>query len=124
MTGQRSLGMCSSRLRESAELTRQRDKPYFRYGDRLLLVGTLESPPELEDFDYPAYLARQGIESVSFFPVATLLNEGEGTAFYRWLYSVRRSLADSLAQVLPEPQASLGQALLLGLRGQSPPGHG
>ena len=107
-------------LRESAELTRQRDKPYFRYGDRLLLVGTLESPPELEDFDYPAYLARQGIESVSFFPEATLLNEGEGTAFYRWLYSVRRSLADSLAQVLPEPQASLGQALLLGLRDNLP----
>ena len=107
-------------LRESAELTRQRDRLYFRYGDRLLLVGTLESPPELEDFDYPAYLARQGIETVSFFPEAILLNEGEGTTFYRWLYSIRRSLADSLAQVLPEPQASLGQALLLGIRDDLP----
>ena len=107
-------------LRESAELTRQRDKPYFRYGDRLLLVGTLEAPPELEDFDYPAYLARQGIKSVSSFPEATLLNEGEGTAFYRWLYTVRRSIADSLAQVVPEPQASLGQAVLLGLRENLP----
>ena len=103
-------------VRESTELARRRDRPHFRYGDRLLLEGTLEAPPVLEDFDYPAYLARQGIGSVMSFPEATLLDEGQGAAFYRWLYGVRRSVADSLARVVPEPQASMGQALLLGLR--------
>ena len=109
-------------LRESAELTRKRDRPYFRYGDRLLLEGALSDPPTLEDFDYPTYLARQGIGSVMSFPKATLLDEGEGNPFYQGLYTARRSLGRSLADVLPEPQASLGQALLLGLRGSLPEG--
>ena len=115
-----ALGDTLVTLRESTDLVRHRDRPYFRYGDRLLLEGTLEAPPELEEFDYPAYLARQGIGTVMSFPEATLLDEGRGAAFYRWLYGVRRRIADSLAQVVPEPQASLGQALLLGLRDNLP----
>jgi competence protein ComEC len=107
-------------LRASAELARRRDAPYFRYGDRLLLEGGLEAPPVLEEFDYPAFLARQGISSVMSFPEATLLGQGEGTAFYRWLHGARRRFADSLARVVPEPQASVGQALLLGMRKDLP----
>ena len=103
-------------VRESTELVRLRDQPYFRYGDRLLLRGALEAPQALEDFDYPAYLARQGIGSVMPFPEATLLETGRGTTFYRWLYNVRRRIAESLTRVVPEPQAAMGQALLLGLR--------
>ena len=107
-------------LRESARIARQRDRPYFRYGDRLLLRGALEAPPELEEFDYPAYLARQGIGSVMSFPAVTFVDENGGLAFYRWLYGLRRRLADSVARVVPEPQASIGQALLLGLRRSIP----
>ena len=106
--------------REPAELVRQRERPYFRYGDRVLLEGVVEAPPQLDEFDYPSYLARQGIGSVMSFPEVTLLDEGHGFALYRWLYSVRRRIADSLGQAVPEPQASLGQALLLGLRDSLP----
>ena len=108
-------------LREPAELVRTRERPYIRYGDTLLLEGVLQAPPTLEEFDYPAYLARQGIGSVMSFPQATLLDVGGGNPFYRWLYSTRRAVADSLAEVVPEPQASLGQALLLGMREHLPP---
>ena len=107
-------------LKETAELVRERGKPYFRYGDRLLLEGKVEAPEPFSGFDYPAYLARQGVFSAITFPEATLLGEGEGSAFYRLLYNVRRDLADSLARVVPEPQASLGQALLLGIRENLP----
>ena len=107
-------------LRESTELARLRERPFVRYGDRLLLHGKLEAPPVLEEFGYPAYLARQGIGSVMSFPSVTLLEEGRGPAFYGWLYGMRRRVADSLATVVPEPQASLGQALLLGLRDNLP----
>ena len=54
------------------------------------------------------------------FPEPSLVGEGDGIAFYRWLYRVRQHLADSLTRVVPEPQASLGQALLLGLRQDLP----
>ena len=42
-------------LREPVELVQVRDRPYFRYGDRLRLEGVLKPPRELADFDYPAY---------------------------------------------------------------------
>jgi competence protein ComEC len=103
-------------LRETTEIVQRRDRPYFRYGDRLLLVGAVQATPTLEEFDYPAYLARQGVFSVMNFPDATLMSDGGGSVFYRWLYGVRRRMADSLAEVVTEPQASLGQALLLGIR--------
>ena len=103
-------------LRESSGLVTLRNRPYFRYGDRLLLEGVLDAPPPLEDFDYAAYLARQGVHSVMYFPSVELLEEGRGSPFYRWLYGLRRSLANSIDMSVPEPQASMGQALLLGLR--------
>ena len=65
-------------VRESGGLVRARDRPYFRYGDRLPLQGRLDTPPELEGFDYPAYLDAQDIGSVMSFPTATLLAEGHG----------------------------------------------
>ena len=107
-------------LREPVELVQVRDRPYFRYGDRLLLEGVLKPPRELADFDYPAYLARRGIGTVMGFPAIQLLDEGEGAAFYRWLYGVRHSLADSISVAIPQPQASVGQALLLGIRDNLP----
>ena len=103
-------------LRAPVEIVAQRDRPYFRFGDRLALQGELNSPPELDEFDYPLYLARQGISTVMSFPTASLLAEGGGSRFYRWLYELRHDLAFSLARSVPEPGAALGQSILLGIR--------
>ena len=103
-------------LKETVEIVDARDRPFFRYGDRLLLTGALKPPPDLDDFDYPAYLARQGIGTVMAFPDVVLLNAGEGAAVRRWLLGARRRLAESLDRAVPEPQASFGQAVLLGIR--------
>ena len=102
------------------ELVRDREGPYFRYGDRLELAGTLEEPPFLGDFDYRTYLANQGIHSVLRFPAVRLIDEGEGNPGLRHIYDLRHKLSGSLDEGLPEPQASLAQALLLGLRGRLP----
>ena len=106
--------------RPNAQATSRRDPPHIRYGDRLLLEGPLTAPPELDDFDYPAYLARQGIGSVMSFPVVTIVDEGQGGRLRSTLFGVRRSLHSSLARSTPEPAASLGQALLLGMRDTIP----
>ena len=98
------------------EMAQDRAPPFFRYGDRLLLIGQLEPPPEIEEFDYPGYLARQGIGSVMGFPTVTLVDQDGGSVLRRWLYDVRHDLANSLEKTLPEPHAAFGQALLLGLR--------
>ena len=102
------------------ELSSVRDEPFVRYGDRLLLTGFPESPQPFEDFDYPQYLARQGIQTVLSFPKLSLLEDDAGLAPYRWMYALRSRLSESLATAVPEPQAALGQALLLGLSPNPP----
>ena len=54
------------------------------------------------------------------FPSVTVLDEGEGGRLRSALFRVRRSLHASLGRSAPEPEASLGQALLLGMRDTIP----
>ena len=85
--------------RATSEIAQQRQAPYFRYGDKLRVEGRISEPPELDGFDYAAYLARQGIAEVLDARRVTLIREGEGSAFYRSLYGFRRRLAASIAAV-------------------------
>ena len=102
--------------RVPADLAGSRDAPYIRYGDRLILTGSLESPRHLGVFDFPAYLESQGIGTVTRFPDAELIGEDGGRPFYRWIYALRRDMARAMSAVIQEPQASFGQAILLGIR--------
>jgi competence protein ComEC len=94
--------------------------PAYRYGDVLNVTGKLETPEPFDNFDYKAYLARQGIYSVVYYPKVEVLGQGEGVKPLQWIYSLRERLAASLARALPEPQGSLAQGILLGLRGNIP----
>jgi competence protein ComEC len=94
--------------------------PAYRYGDVLKITGEPETPLQSEDFDYKDYLARQGIYSVIYYPGVEVLDRGQGLKPLQWIYSLRERLSASLASALPEPQCSLAQAILLGLRGNIP----
>ena len=93
----------------------------YEYGDVLLVTGKLETPPRLDDFDYKGYLAHQGIYSTMLYPQTEMLERGKGFAPLARVYSIRNRLSQSLAEVLPEPQASLAQGIALGIRGNIPP---
>ena len=108
-------------VQPSAELLGERGESYIRYGDRLLLSGSLDEAPEFQDFDYRDYLARQGIHALMYRADAELLEEGQGSAALALVYRLRGALGRSLESSLPEPQASLAQALLLGVREGIPP---
>jgi len=94
--------------------------PTYRYGDVLKIIGKLERPPQFEDFDYETYLAHQGIRSVIYYPGVEVLHHRQGLKPLQWIYSLRERLSASLARALPEPQSSLAQGILLGLRGNIP----
>ncbi len=95
--------------------------PTYSYGDVLLISGELETPPQLDDFDYKDYLAHQGIYSTMLYPKIEILESGQGFKPLEWIYSLRNSLSQTLAEALPEPQASLAQGIILGIRGNIPP---
>ena len=110
-----------------ASLVQERENPYFRYGDRLELTGTLQQPQPFDRFDYPAYLESLGIYGILWLreradiKVAAPVNEQQGFRLPQiraGIYDLRRKLARSLDSALPPSQAALAQALLLGLRGQ------
>jgi len=92
----------------------------YHYGDILRITGEPKTPPELDNFDYKSYLTRKDIHSVIYYPRIEVLATDRGFKLLSWLYSLRNYLSHNLSQVLPEPQASLAQAILLGLRADMP----
>jgi competence protein ComEC len=90
--------------------------PAYEYGDVLQVTGELETPSQLDDFDYEGYLAHQGIYSTMLYPEIEISATGQGFKPLEWVYSLRNSLSQTLAEVLPEPQASLAQGIILGIR--------
>ena len=94
--------------------------PEYHYGDVLKVTGKLETPPQINDFDYKGYLARQGIYSITYYPKIEILDTGKGSKPLAWIYSLRNRLSQSLSLALPEPQGSLAQGIFLGLRGDIP----
>jgi len=95
--------------------------PAYGYGDLLRVTGELETPPRLDGFDYREYLAHQGIYSTMLYPEIEVLAGGSGFKPLEWVYSLRGRLSQTLAEVLPEPQAALAQGIVLGIRGNIPP---
>ena len=106
--------------RPPAPLTATREHPFFRQGDALRLAGEIEAPRRTGDFDFPRYLAKQGVGSVMAFPRMELHGTGQGPWLDRALFTARSEIAGALGRVLPEPQASLAQALTVGVRSDLP----
>ena len=101
-------------------LVRAARYPEYRYGDRLEIRGLLETPPEFADFSYRDYLARQGVYSLLRRPQITLLERGRGNPFWAGLYAFKRRAQDTIARILPDPQAALLTGILLGVESGIP----
>lgn len=95
--------------------------PAYHYGDVFTVTGKLETPPRLGDFDYEGYLADRGIYSTMLYPKIDVEPRNLGSPVMKWVYSLRHRLASALAATLPEPQASLAQGIVLGIRTSIPP---
>lgn len=98
-------------------LLNMRPYPEFHKGDSVEISGKLKEPPS--GAGYGSYLLRQGIVSVMDYPRVTLLGSAaKGPSL--WLQQLRSRLSNAISSTLPEPQASLGKAILLGERTEIP----
>ena len=88
--------------------------PAYAYGDYLRLEGYLKAPEKFDDFDYPAFLAKENIYSLMSFPAIAVLKQGQGNFLEEKLFSLKAVFKNSLAKNLAEPQDSFLAGLLLG----------
>jgi len=86
----------------------------FRYGDRVRAEDRLETPTDTSDFDYREYLARQDVYSIMSHPRVRVLARDQGFMPLGRIYSFKARAKNVIAQILPEPQASLLTRILLG----------
>jgi competence protein ComEC len=98
-------------------LIQARRFPAYSYGDRLRVTGRLQEAPVFDDFDYRAYLARQGIHSLMRQASTELIASGRGSPFWSLIYGLRARGSVLLNRVLPEPTASVANGMLLGIEG-------
>ena len=89
--------------------------PEFKYGDILELSGNLAAPNNFSDFKYDRYLARYDIYSVMSWPQVVV--QGYRPDFYASLLTFKFKVYQIINSALPEPEAGLANALLLGYKG-------
>ena len=87
----------------------------WHYGDRLILRGGLETPPENEDFSYRNYLANQGIYSFMPYASASLLDSQQGNPVAHAIFVFKAKALDIVYRLFPDPEASLFAGILLGV---------
>ena len=93
----------------------------WQYGDQLLFTGSPLTPAEFPDFSYKDYLARQGIQSVIYYPHGVQkVGEKEGSGFRRWLISFRENARLTILSLMPQPESGLLEGILLGLDNDIP----
>ena len=92
----------------------------WRYGERVNLVGNLETPSETPDFSYRSYLLHQGIRSVMSFPRVQLLEGRGGNFILASAYAIRRKAYQTANLLWPQPEGALLSGILLGLDGDLP----
>lgn len=88
--------------------------PVLSYGDELEVKAKLRDPGEFNEFNYRDYLAKLGIYSVAYNSEIILVNKNKGNFVFNFVLKIKYYFRDSINKILPEPQASLIDGLLLG----------
>jgi competence protein ComEC len=92
----------------------------WHYGDRVLLEGSLETPPEDEDFSYRRYLERQGVYSYMPRAQVQLMLPDQGNSVLSWIFRLKGRALETVYQIYPDPEASLLAGILLGVESGIP----
>ena len=94
--------------------------PTFSYGDEIKSAGILQKPESFNDFDYPAYLAKDQIYTVMYYPVIEHRASGGGDALHRGLFQIKHAFEGTLERVVAEPHAAFLKGIILGSRASMP----
>ncbi|MDP2648174.1 MAG: ComEC/Rec2 family competence protein [Candidatus Yanofskybacteria bacterium] len=101
--------------------------PEYDFGQTLSLAGTPQAPKNFSDFDYVAYLRKDGIRTVVRMPEIQTISEipmGNSErlriSMYSSILEIKDKFESSLQHSITEPGAALTAGLLLGSRTDIP----
>ncbi len=86
----------------------------IRYGDDVRLFGTPRTPPQLDDFNYRDYLARERVFSIVYNAEAEVITNGDARSVRGALLDVRNDAREAIQRTLSEPYSALLTGILLG----------
>ncbi len=94
--------------------------PEFPFAGVLRIKGDVAKPENSPDFDYKNYLAKNDIYLISKYPEIKLIRRSAGIGIPQYLSALKMSFIENINKILPEPQASLLSALLVGTKKSLP----
>jgi competence protein ComEC len=92
---------------------------HFSYGDRVRVEGELKLPQAFasdagREFDYPHFLAKDGIGYQMSFAQVHVIDTNNGNPVWALLYRIKQTYTDGLAAALSEPEAGLAAGITAG----------
>ena len=109
--------------------------PNYQYGDKLKISGILKKPENFNNkmlpnssssinsvtfFDWPAYLAKDGIYYEMFYPQTEFLSAGNGFWLKEKLFDLKAEFLSAIAKVVPEPHSAFLGGITVGARESLP----
>jgi competence protein ComEC len=93
--------------------------PQYYFNERIIFSGKLEKPKKFKnendiEFDYPKFLAKDGIGYVMFNPQITSREQKTGGYLNRFLISIKTWFSVNLQKELKSPQSGLAAGILIG----------
>jgi competence protein ComEC len=86
----------------------------FAYGDRLKVIGELQTPFEAADFSYRDYLARKGILSTMAYANVFFIEGERGNPIKAAIINLGDQGYTTLQRLFPSPESELLAGILLG----------
>ncbi len=89
------------------------------YGDEITFSATLEQPESFltdtdRTFDYPAYLAVQGIYATTTTYSFEVIRHHQGNRMLEKLFAIKRNIVHAITNILPLPESGLFAGILIG----------
>ncbi len=90
------------------------------YGDTISVTGSIEPPKAFDTdtgrvFDYPGFLKARGVEYVVSYAKISITEEEQGTLL-GYVFKGKDYFEKEIEEIIPEPQAGLGEGVLLGVK--------
>lgn len=108
-----------SAMRKPKILIYSRAYPKFNFGDKIAINGKIQKPQKFIDtntnkFDWPAYLAKDGIYLETFYPEIKLISSRNGSKTKQILFSLKKRFTENLEKVISFPASSLLSGITIG----------